>query len=184
MKRRSITRLKRDENLTTSFHQLDGVPILSPNDSVTEEENEEREKEGEDDLRGERRQQVRQPDLLKKTPLDYDSDGGKPDELTGLTTKTDLSGDVKEAAGREATSPDPLGLPLPKYCRTCEKTLAQSDWGQTELRWFIEGFRSPPTRRDCVRCWHKREEDGRWQEELDNLSSSSDNGSVSEKWSH
>ena len=41
MKRRSITRLKRDENLTTSFHQLDGVPILSPNDSVTKEEVEE-----------------------------------------------------------------------------------------------------------------------------------------------
>ena len=129
VKRRSITRLKRDENLTISFHQLDGVPILSPNDSVTEEENEEREKEGEDDLRGERSQQVRQPGLLK-TPLDYDSDGGKPDELTGPTTKTDLSGgDVKEAAGREATSPDPLGPPLPKYCRTCEKPLAQSDWG-------------------------------------------------------
>ena len=35
VKRRSITRLKRDENLTTSFHQLDGVPILSPKDSVT-----------------------------------------------------------------------------------------------------------------------------------------------------
>ena len=67
VKRRSITRLKRDENLTISFHQLDGVPILSPNDSVTKEEVEEREKEGEDDLRGERRQQVRQPDLLKKS---------------------------------------------------------------------------------------------------------------------
>ena len=67
----------------------------------------------EDDLRGERRQQVRQPDLLKKTPLDSDSDGGKPDELTGPTTKTDLLGDVTEAAGREVTSPDPLGPPLP-----------------------------------------------------------------------
>merc|ERR1712223_2354951 len=142
--------------------------------------NEEREKEREDDLRGEGRQQVRQPDPLQMTPLDYDSDGGKPDELTGPTTKTDLSGDVKEAAGRETTSPDPLGPPLPKYCGTCEEPLAQSDWGQTELRWFIEGFRSPPTRRDCVRCWHKREEEEKWQEELDNLSSSSENGSVSE----
>ena len=166
------------------FHQLDGVPILSPNDSVTEEEVEEREKEGEDDLRGERRQQVRQPDLLKTTPLDSDSDGGKPDELTGPTTKTDLSGDVTEAAGREVTSPDPLGPPLPKYCGTCEKPLAQSDWGPTELRLIIKGFVRPPIRRDCVRCWHKREEDGRWQEELDNLSSSSDNRSVSEKGSH
>ena len=129
VKRRSITRLKRDENLTISFHQLDGVPILSPNDSVTEEEVEEREKEGEDDLRGERRQQVRQPDLLKKTPLDSHSDGGKPDELTGPTTKTDLSGDVTEAAGREVTSPDRI----PKYCGTCEKTLVQSDWRPTEL---------------------------------------------------
>ena len=127
VKRRSITRLKRDENLTISFHQLDGVPILSPNDSVTEEENEEREKEGEDDLRGERSQQVRQPDLLKKTPPDYDSDGGKPDELTGPTTKTDLSVDVIEAAGRETTFPDPLGPPLPKYCGTCEEPLVQSD---------------------------------------------------------
>ena len=43
VKRRSITRLKRDENLTISFHQLDGVPILSPKDSVTGEEVEERE---------------------------------------------------------------------------------------------------------------------------------------------
>ena len=112
VKRRSITRLKRDENLTVSFHQLDGVPILSPNDSVTEEEVEEREKEGEDDLRGERRQQVRQPDLLKTTPLDSDSDGGKPDELTGPTTKTDLSGEVKEAAGREVIFPDPFDSPM------------------------------------------------------------------------
>ena len=182
VKRRSITRLKRDENLTASFHQLDGVPILSPNDSVTEEENEEREKEGEGDLRGERSQQVRQPDLLK-TPLDYDSDGGKPDELTGPTTKTDLSGDVKEAAGREATSPDPLGPPLPKYCGTCEdeEPLVQSDWGARQLEWanqlrlITQGYLCPPIRRDCVRCWQENE-DKKWQEELDNLSSSSDNG--------
>ena len=113
---------------------------------------EEREKEGEDDLRGERRQQVRQPDLLKTTPLDSDSDGGKPDELTGPTTKTDLSGDATEAAGREVTSPDPLG---PHY-----QNIA-----------------------DCVRCWHENE-DKKWQEDLDNLSSSSDNRSVSEKGSH
>ena len=73
----------------------------------------------EDDLRGERRQQVRQPDLLKKTSLDSVSDGEKPDELTGPTTKTDLSGDVKEAAGREATSPDRI----PKYCGTCENPI-------------------------------------------------------------
>ena len=58
----------------------------------------------EDDLRGERRQQVRQPDLLKKTSLDSVSDGEKPDELTGPTTKTDLSGDVIEAAGRDGSS--------------------------------------------------------------------------------
>ena len=106
----------------------------------------------EDDLRGGRRQQVRQPDLLKKTPLDPDSNGGKPDELTGPTTKTDLSGDVTEAAGREVTSPDPLG---PHY-----QNIA-----------------------DCVRCWHENE-DKKWQEDLDNLSSSSDNRSVSEKGSH
>ena len=171
VKRRSITRLKRDENLTISFHQLDGVPILSPNDSVTEEENEEREKEGEGDLRGERSQQVRQPDLLKKTPLDSDSDGGKPDELTGPTTKTDLSGDVTEAAGREVTSPDRI----PKYCGTCEKTLVQSDWRPTELRLMTQGYLHPPIRRDCVRCWQEKE-DKKWQEELDNLSLSSDNG--------
>ena len=179
VKRRSITRLKRDENLTISFHQLDGVPILSPNDSVTEEENEEREKEGEDDLRGGRRQQVGQPDLLKKTPPDYDSDGGKPDELTGPTTKTDLSVDVIEAAGRETTFPDPLGPPLPKYCGTCEEPLVQSDWGARQLEWanqlrlITQGYLRPPIRRDCVRCWQENE-DKKWQEELDNLSSSSD----------
>ena len=87
IKRRSIMRLKRDENLTASFHQLDGVPFLSPTDSATEEKGEEREKEGEDDLRGERRQPVRQPDLLKTPPLDSDSDGGKPDELTSQRPK-------------------------------------------------------------------------------------------------
>jgi len=178
--RRSITRLKRDENLTISFHQLDGVSILSPNDSVTVEEVEEREKVGEDDLRGERRQQVRQPDLLKTPPLDSDSDGGKPDELTGPTTKTDLSGDVTEAAGREVTSPDPLEPPLPKYCGECEKPLAQSDWRPTELRLIIQGYVRAPDKKDCVRCWDENE-DKKWQEELDNLSLSSDNGSVSEK---
>ena len=52
VKRRSITRLKRDENLTTSFHQLDGVPILSPNDSATGEEVEEREESTEDEATG------------------------------------------------------------------------------------------------------------------------------------
>ena len=52
VKRRSITRLKRDENLTTSFHQLDGVPILSPNDSATGEEVEEREESTEDEAAG------------------------------------------------------------------------------------------------------------------------------------
>ena len=126
---------------------------------------------------------MRQPDLLKKTPLDSDSDGGKPDELTGPTTKIDLSGDVTEAAGREVTSPDPLGPPLPKYCGTCEKPLVQSDRRPTELRLIIQGHARPPDRKDCVRCWHKNE-DKKWQEELDNLSSSSDNGSVSEKGSH
>ena len=75
-------------------------------------------------------QQVGQPDLLKKTPLKSDSDGEKPDELTGPTTKTDLSGDVKEAAGREVTSPDPLGLPLPKYCGTCENRWPRAIGGQ------------------------------------------------------
>ena len=157
VKRRSITRLKRDENLTISFHQLDGAPILSPNDSVTKEEDEEREKEGEDDLRGGRRQQVGQPDLLKTPPLDSDSDGGKPDELTGPTTKTDLSGDVKEAAGREVTSPDRI----PKYCGTCENPLVQSDWRQTELRLIIQGHMRPPDRKDCMRCWHENW-DKRW----------------------
>ena len=127
----------------------------------------------EDDLRGERRQQVRQPDLLKKTPLD--SDSGKPDELTGPTTKTDLSVDVTEAAGRETTSPDPLGPPLPKYCGTCEEPLAQSDWGANQLRLITQGYLRPPIRRDCVRCWQENEYK-KWQEELDNLSSSSDNG--------
>ena len=52
VKRRSITRLKRDENLTASFHLLDGVPILSPNDSVTGEEVEEREESTEDEATG------------------------------------------------------------------------------------------------------------------------------------
>ena len=122
VKRRSITRLKRDENLTISFHQLDGVPILSPNDSVTEEENEEREKEGEGDLRGERSQQVRQPDLLK-TPLDYDSDGGKPDELTGPTTKTDFLVMSKRPPG---VRPPPLTPWDPQY---------QSTAGRVRNRW-------------------------------------------------
>ena len=126
---------------------------------------------------------MRQPDLLKKTPLDPDSNGGKPDELTGPTTKTDLSGDVTEAAGREVTSPDPLGPPLPKYCRTCEKPPFQSDWRPPEVQLIIQGYVRPPNRKDCVRCCHENK-DKKWQEELDNLSSSSDNGSVSEKGSH
>ena len=124
----------------------------------------------EDDLRGERRQQVRQPDLLKKTSLDSVSDGEKPDELTGPTTKTDLSGDVKEAAGREATSPDRI----PKYCGTCENPLVQSDWREIELRLIIQGHMRPPDRKDCTRCWHENW-DKKWQQERDNLCSSSDN---------
>ena len=113
--------------------------------------------------------------------MDSDSDGGKPDELTRPTTKTDFSGDVKEAAGREATSPDPLGPPLPKYCGTCEEPLVQSDWGARQLEWanqlrlITQGYLRPPIRMDCVRCWQENE-DKKWQEELDNLSSSSDNG--------
>ena len=130
-------------------------------------------------MRGVRRQQVRQPDLLKKTPLNSDSDGWKPDELTGPTTKTDLSGDVTEAAGSEVTSPDRI----PKCCGTCENPLVQSDWRPTELRLIIQGHMRPPDRKDCMRCWHENE-DKKWQEELDNLCSSSDNGSVSEKESH
>ena len=107
-----------------------------------------------------------QPDLLKKTPLDSDSDGGKPDELTGPTTKTDLSGDVTEAAGREVTSPDPLGPPLPKYCGTCEKTLVESDWLRTELRLIIQGIFRPSVEKDCVRCWQGNEDKEWHQEEM------------------
>ena len=100
---------------------------------------------------------MRQPDLLKKTPLDSDSDGEKPDELTGPTTKTDLSVDVTEVAGREVTSPDRI----PKYCGTCENPLVQSDWRQTELRLIIQGHMRPPDRKDCMRCWHENW-DKRW----------------------
>ena len=60
----------------------------------------------------ERRQQVRQPNLLKTTPLDSDSDGGIPDELARPMTKTDLSGEVTEAAGREVIFPDPFDSPM------------------------------------------------------------------------
>ena len=71
------------------------------------------------------------------------------------------------AAGREVTSPEPR---IPKCCGT-------------ELRLIIEGYVRPPDNKDCMRCWEENE-DKKWQEELDNLSSSSDNGFVSEKESH
>ena len=60
----------------------------------------------------ERRQQVRQPSLLKTTPLDSDSDGGIPDDLARPMTKTDLSGEVTEAARREVIYPDPFDSPM------------------------------------------------------------------------
>ena len=49
--------------------------------------------------------------------------------------------------------------------------------------WKTTGSERPPHNKDCMRCWDENE-DKKWQEELDNLSSSSDNGFVSEKESH
>ena len=88
--------------------------------------------------------------------------------------------------GRRARGqlPDPsdslIGPPLPNYCGTCKKTLVENDWQPTELRLIIQGIFRPSVEKDCVRWWHGNDSK-EWQEELDNLSSSSDDGSVSKK---
>ena len=88
------------------------------------------------------------------TQLDSGSDGGKPDDLTGPTTKTDLSADVKEAAGREVTpSTDPLipcwdpRPPLPNYCGSCENRWLRATGCALNSKIYGQ-----PNKKDSVGC--------------------------------